>query len=349
MKGRYGVAPRGFKIAVPDILGRSLISASPGNKLLNNPRTKASHVFQVSGASRCGIIGVRLGRTGYAMNKGSCLCGDITWEIDGDLIMMSNCHCSMCRKFHGVGYGTYVGVMADDFRWLSGEGNVQTYESSPGGLRPFCPRCGSIVASTSRDGSMAFMPAGNMEGELDRELDSHIFVGSKAPWYEIHDNAPQHDAYPPDHDVPPQENAQRLPETPGSIGGSCLCGAVAYEVSELSDRFGYCHCSRCRKARSAGASAQVFAAVDDFRWTSGESHIRHFDLPEGEVYRTDFCEICGSPTPTIHETLGFVLIPAGSLDQDPGVRPQAHIYVGSKAPWVEIKDGLLQFLEMPEG
>ena len=65
------------------------------------------------------------------------------------------------------------------------------------------------------------------------------------------------------------------------------------------------------------------------------------------LFCTAFCATCASLMPVIHADQGIVMAPAGALDQDPGVRPQAHIYVGSKAPWFEITDALPQFETMP--
>lgn len=281
------------------------------------------------------------------MNKGSCLCGDISWEIDGEIVMRSNCHCSMCRKFHGAAYGSYIGVPAAAFKWTSGEDKIKTYESSPGGLRPFCPRCGSVVAAKMREGDSVFMPLGNMEGDIDRPLDSHIFAASKAPWFDITDDVPQHDEYPPEYDIPGRETVAGSPETEGAISGGCLCGKVRYEFDESLGVMGYCHCSRCRRARSAPHSAQLFVAPGKFRWLSGEDNLEHFHLPGADFFIQTFCRDCGSVMPTVHEERGVTMVPAGSMDQDPGVKPQAHIYVGSKAPWFEITDDLIQFEEMP--
>ena len=283
------------------------------------------------------------------MNTGSCLCGDITWQIDGDLIMMSNCHCSMCRKAGGSAYGAYIGVEGDSFHWLSGADKVRTYESSPGGHRPFCGRCGSIVPSKMRTGDAVFMPAGNMDGDLDRPLDSHIFAASRAPWYEIADDAQQFDGYPTGTGLEGVARAERKPPTPGAIGGSCLCGAVAYEFDATLERMGCCHCSRCRKSRSAPFSTQLFVAPDQFRWVAGQDSLTSYKVPESERFVVTFCRICASPMPTAFDEPPVVMVPAGSLDQDPGVRPQAHIFVASKASWYEIADDLPQFDGAPPG
>ncbi|MCZ6855342.1 MAG: GFA family protein [Gammaproteobacteria bacterium] len=282
------------------------------------------------------------------MNKGSCLCGDITWEITADPIMYSNCHCSMCRKIHGTAYGAYVAVPAEEFRWISGEKKILSYESSSDGQRPSCPRCGSAVASLVPDYQMVFMPIGNLDGEIHKSLDMHIFVGSKAPWFEITDAAPQHDASPPEYDIPETESPTREPATSGATGGSCLCGAVTFEFDDHLGRMGNCHCSRCRRARSSPHSTQLFVMMSSFRWVQGEDHVKRFKLPDTDTFTTSFCKTCASAMPTVFEDRGMAMVPAGALDQDPGIRPQAHIYIGSKAPWFEITDDLMQFEAMPD-
>jgi hypothetical protein len=112
---------------------------------------------------------------------------------------------------------------------------------------------------------------------------------------------------------------------------------------------GYCHCSRCRKLRAAAFSAQAFVLHPAFRWLQGEDHVQHYWLAGARFFGNSFCRACGSPVPRVFEQAPMVLLPAGSFDDDPIARPQAHIYVGSKAPWVEITDGLPQFDEAPPG
>ena len=279
------------------------------------------------------------------MNKGSCLCGDIAWEVRGEYSMHVNCHCSICRKVHGSAYATFVATDAANLHWLHGQDKVHIYESSSQGRRPFCPRCGSEVAATMRN--LALVPAGNLDGDIPRPLDSHIFVASKAGWFEITDDAPQFDAYPPGYDAPVVERPERPPATPGATGGSCACGKVRWEFDGPGERMGYCHCSRCRKARSSAFSAQVFMPLDRFRWLSGEDALGEYKVAEARFFTASFCRACGSPAPRTLDDFNLAMVPAGCLDQDPGLRPQAHIYVASKAPWLEITDALPRFEESP--
>jgi hypothetical protein len=274
------------------------------------------------------------------MNNGSCLCGDIEWTIDGDFTMLVNCHCSICRKIHGSAYGAFVAASAEGFRWVKGENRVHLYNSSENGLRPFCPRCGSSVAAVM--GKLVVMPAGNMDGDIDRTLDSHIFVAHKACWFDITDDGLQFDEFPIDYPGVPVESDVRLPATDTAVGGSCSCGQVRFEFDGPADRMDHCHCKPCRKSRSAPFSTQVFIARDRFRWLSGEDNFVHFSTPESTHNQVTFCRTCGSPLPVAQVDIDMFMIPAGSIDQDPGIRPQAHLNASSKASWVEINDELPQ-------
>lgn len=273
------------------------------------------------------------------MNSGSCLCGDIAWAVDGDFTILVNCHCSICRKVHGSAYGAYVGSSARGFRWIAGEDKIRIYESSENGLRPFCPKCGSSVAIVA--GKLSKMPAGNMDGDIDRSLDSHIFVAHKACWFDITDEGPQFDEFSPDYKGVPVDTEPRPPASPAAVGGSCSCGKVRYEFDGPAGSMEHCHCEHCRKSRSAPFSTQAFVARDRFRWLAGEDQITHFEIPEPQPYRVSFCSTCSAPLPVPHGEV--VMIPAGSIDQDPGIRPRAHLNVACKAPWVEITDDLPQF------
>jgi hypothetical protein len=128
--------------------------------------------------------------------QGGCLCGAIRYQVDGPLFDAGNCHCSMCRRFHGAAFSTYAKVDAEDFRWLRGAEALGIYEPSPGRGWGFCSKCGSSLGVPS-DGKLSEITLGTVEGDPNVRATRHIFVGSKAPWYEILDALPQHDAWPP--------------------------------------------------------------------------------------------------------------------------------------------------------
>jgi hypothetical protein len=102
----------------------------------------------------------------------------------------------------------------------------------------------------------------------------------------------------------------------------------------------HCHCSRCRRARGAAHATNLFVLPDQLTWLSGEASVTVFDLPGAERFGVNFCPTCGGPVPRASAKIGRVVVPAGSLDGDPGIRPRYHIFAGSKAPWFELRDGL---------
>jgi len=277
------------------------------------------------------------------MANGSCLCGRIRFRLDGPFRMMMHCHCSRCRKHHGAAFATFVGAPARGFEWIAGKNDVVTWTSSmPGtGPRHFCPTCGSVAPAPDDAGEVRFVPAGNLVEDCGVKPEAHIFAASKAPWYEITDRVRQFAGPPdgfPDANLPPDVRAH----APGKVGGSCLCDAIRYEVDGPPLLMVNCHCSRCRRGRSAAHASNLFVALDHVRFTRGKEHVKVFDLPGANRFGIDFCKICGSGVPRNSPKIGRVNIPGGSLDVDPGTRPQYHIFVGSKAPWETITDALPQ-------
>jgi hypothetical protein len=279
------------------------------------------------------------------MITGSCLCGTVRWAFDAPLDMLVHCHCSMCRKNHAAAFSTFAGGPADALRWISGQSAAVTYTSSAQGHRTFCGTCGAKVPAVVAEGQMAFMPAGNLEGDLGLKPQMHLFAGSKAPWHEITDALPQYAEYPPEFGA--RGIARPAPPAcgPGLTCGSCLCGDVTYEVEGPPARMYNCYCARCRKARSAAYATNSFYAADRFRWRSGEAKLERFALPGAQYFGTTFCGRCGSPMPRVFPERGIAVVSAGTLDGDPGARPSASIYVASKAAWVDITDGLPQYAE----
>lgn len=282
--------------------------------------------------------------TDHAM-KGACLCGTLRYEVDGPFSMVMNCHCSMCRKHHGAPFATFAAAPLEAFRWLAGPESVAEVQSSENGKRYFCRTCGSVAPLLLPAWNMAVVSAGNLEGSPDVRVEAHIFVGSKAPWYSIEDALPQYAEYPPSFEGATSVPRPAVTQKPGITQGSCLCGEVAYELTGAPRVMYQCHCSRCRRARSAAHGANVFYAREQLRWLRGESQVVDYRLPEAERFGVAFCRNCGGAVPRIWKDVAVV--PAAALDTDPGIRPAAHICVASKAPWFEINDSIPQLAGLP--
>ncbi len=130
------------------------------------------------------------------------------------------------------------------------------------------------------------------------------------------------------------------------IHGSCLCGAVQFEFTKAAGPFDLCHCTRCRKVTGSAFFAGLYVRIEDFRLVAGRELISIYEAPilrTPPAYRVSFCSRCGSPVPNPSGTSGLLEIPAGLLDDDPGMKPDKHIFIEVKAPWFEITDDLPQY------
>lgn len=133
-----------------------------------------------------------------------------------------------------------------------------------------------------------------------------------------------------------------------TIPGSCLCGGVRFEVTLPFRRANHCHCSRCRKHSGTFGETQGRVARERFRLLAGQELIRVWHPEDGGAAKA-FCSVCGSSLfggdwPDGDE----VSVRLGSLDGDPGIRPQYHSFVDSRAPWDELPDdGLPRYAARP--
>ena len=126
------------------------------------------------------------------------------------------------------------------------------------------------------------------------------------------------------------------------LAGKCLCGAVHYAVADAFIYAANCHCSNCR--RTTGSAFKPFAGIerDKFRVTRGADTVMIFGDEDGHDAH---CRVCGSLLYSVVRDGAFVHIALGTLTNDPTIRPSAHIFVGSKAPWFTITDDLPQYEE----
>ena len=130
------------------------------------------------------------------------------------------------------------------------------------------------------------------------------------------------------------------------VRGSCLCGIVRYEIAGALEEIHNCHCSRCRKAHGAAFSTFGRVAAAEFAITSGADAVRRYR--SSPPVERSFCEVCGSNLTFRFEPLpDAIWVAIGTLDDDPGARPSAHIFAASKAPWHAIKDDLPAYDEYP--
>ncbi len=132
------------------------------------------------------------------MLRGSCLCGSIRYEVDGDLGPMVCCHCSMCRKAQGTAFAANAPIETRSFRIVSGAETLRAYASTPGKWRCFCSTCGSPIFS-KRDTlpGVIRLRIGTLDSRIAARPTAHIHVASKAEWYQILDDVPQHPEFEP--------------------------------------------------------------------------------------------------------------------------------------------------------
>ncbi len=123
---------------------------------------------------------------------GECFCGEIKYEINGNLRDAKSCHCSRCRKAFSAQASAYALVAPQQFNWLSGESLLTSYIGVEGFGLQFCSQCGSTLCGIYK-GVIHGVTLGCLNGDPKVELGKHIFVGSKASWETIPEGVPQYE------------------------------------------------------------------------------------------------------------------------------------------------------------
>ncbi len=130
------------------------------------------------------------------INKGSCLCRRVQYEIKGEFYDVLNCHCSMCRKLHASAFRTRAKIKTQSWKTLQGEKFIKYYESSPGEWKSFCSECGaSLFTKFAAFPDVLGFPLGTLDTDPKVKANRHIYVGSKASWHEITDKLPQYQEF----------------------------------------------------------------------------------------------------------------------------------------------------------
>lgn len=126
------------------------------------------------------------------MHTGSCSCGAVTYEVRGDIGAAYYCHCSRCRKISGSAFSSNAVISPDDFVMIQGKDALKAHTSDTGVNRVFCSQCGSSLFVSQ--GDQMRLRLGTLDTPLAEGPQMHIFTQSKANWFVIHDDLPQHDA-----------------------------------------------------------------------------------------------------------------------------------------------------------
>ena len=130
--------------------------------------------------------------------RGSCLCGDVAYEVRGPIKAVHNCHCSRCRKARAAAHTTNGFTAIDAVVFTRGEDKLRTYKLPTARFftQVFCTRCGSGMPRLDPERKIAVIPFGSLDDDPGRGAEDHIFTGSKAPWYTIADELPCFEAMP---------------------------------------------------------------------------------------------------------------------------------------------------------
>ena len=128
--------------------------------------------------------------------------------------------------------------------------------------------------------------------------------------------------------------------------GSCLCGTVKFEVRGDFESFYLCHCKYCQKDTGSAHAANLFSQSAELSWLAGAEAVTSFTLP-GTRHHKSFCKFCGSALPSV-QLANLVVVPAGSLDTEVDVLPNAHIFTSSSSPWSDALGDVPKFKELPE-
>lgn len=117
-----------------------------------------------------------------------------------------------------------------------------------------------------------------------------------------------------------------------SILGSCLCGEVNFKIDGEFESFYLCHCKYCQKDTGSAHASNLFSSIAKLVWQSGKEKIKTYELPSTSHIKS-FCSNCGSALPSLQMNNTLLVVPAGSLNQDISIKPNAHIFTSSRANW----------------
>lgn len=129
--------------------------------------------------------------------KGSCLCGGVQFEVNGDFEKFFLCHCSRCRKNTGSAHCANLFSSSATIHWLSGKEMVKTYYlPETRHAKSFCSNCGSAMPTEAANGKMIVVPAGCLDDDINTKPTAHVFIDDKSNWEEAMHSAPKFSEFP---------------------------------------------------------------------------------------------------------------------------------------------------------
>lgn len=129
--------------------------------------------------------------------RGQCLCGAVRYAVTNAFRYAFICHCSQCRRATGSAFKPFAGIESEALRIMAGERQVMIYGNPQAAHDVHCGRCGSLLYSVVREGAYVHVTLGTLLDTPAIRPVAHMFVGSKAPWFEIADALPQYEGFPP--------------------------------------------------------------------------------------------------------------------------------------------------------
>jgi hypothetical protein len=200
---------------VPDVNGDNVIV--PAGTLTSEVDMKPiAHIFVASKSPMCEITdslkqfdeyppgygtSMQLATSSVTSDAmtGSCLCGDVVYAIDTPPTNVVNCHCTRCQRSRGTAHSTNVFVRQEDLRWLRGADQLKTYKHPAAHVfcTTFCSRCGSLLPALFEPIKRYNVPVGTFDRPPSLKPSLHIYVSTRASWFDIGDTLPQFDEMPP--------------------------------------------------------------------------------------------------------------------------------------------------------
>lgn len=131
------------------------------------------------------------------------------------------------------------------------------------------------------------------------------------------------------------------------LKGSCLCGNVQYEVTQLDSPIEHCSCQTCRKAHAAPFNSSATVLRDHFQWVAGEGLLSNYESSPGKIRH--FCSVCGSHIVAEKPAQSYVILRVATLDEDPGQKPEFQIWKSHEVAWLEYGPQIMAHSEWEPG